>query len=130
MSTATNKAIVLRWVKAVNENNPAEMDALLAPALAEEWKNVTLPWLYSTFANHHIEITELLAEYEKVAIWGDTSGVHTGEVEGLVPTGRSWTNKGVFLLRLHEGKIVEARGLFDNLNLIRQFGITGTPAAS
>ena len=130
MSTETNKAIVQRWVTAVNEQNLAEMDAVLAPDLAQEWKNEGLPWIYSTFGDHHVEITEMLAEGDRVAVWCDTGGLHTGEFEGLPPTGRRWTNKGVFLLRFHEGKIAEARDLFDNLNLIKQLGITITLATN
>lgn len=125
MSIETNKAIVRRWVTAVNEHNLAELDAVLSPDLAEKWTNVTLPWVSSTFAEHNLEITELLSEGDQVAIWGDTSGIHIGEFEGIPATGRRWSNKGVFLLRLHDGKIVEERWLFDNLHLIRQFGVQG-----
>jgi len=127
MSIETNKSITRRFVNAVNQQNLAELDATLAPELAEEWKNGMLPWLYSTFAEHHLEITEMLAEDDRVTVWGDTSGLHTGEVEGIPSTGRHWNNKGVVLLRLQAGKITEVRMLFDNLNLIRQFGITIIP---
>lgn len=131
MSTATNtvinKSIAHRFVKAVNEQNLAEIDAVLAPALAEEWKNGMIPWLYSTFAEHHLAITDMLAEDDRVAFWGDTSGLHSSEVEGIPATGRRWTNKGVILLRFEADQITEVRMLYDNLNLIKQFGITITP---
>jgi len=130
MTTETNKTIVRRWVTAINEQNLAELNEVLTPDLAQKWKNVTLPWIYNTFAEHHIEITDVLAEDDRVAIWIDTGGLHTSEFEGLPPTGRRWSNKGVFLFRLQEGKIVEAYSLFDNLNLIRQLGITITPSAT
>jgi SnoaL-like polyketide cyclase len=45
--------------------------------------------------------------------------MHTGPREGVPPTGRSWTNKGVFLLRLRDNRIVEASGLFDQRNLLK-----------
>lgn len=130
MSTETNKRIARRFVAAVNEQNLAELDAVLAPALAEEWKNGMLPWLYSTFAEHHLEITDMLAEDDRVAFWGDTSGLHSSEVEGIPATGRRWHNKGIILLRLQASQITEVRMLFDNLNLIKQFGITITPATT
>ena len=129
MSIETNKSITRRFVNAVNQQNLAELDATLAPELAEDWKNGILPWLYSTFAEHHLEITEMLAEDDHVAFWGDTSGLHSSEVEGIPSTGRHWNNKGVVLSRLQAGKITEVRMLFDNLNLIKQFGITITLAA-
>ena len=116
MSTETNKTIARRLVRAINQQNLAEIDAVLAPALAQVWKTVTLTWLYHTFAEHHLEITNMLAEDDHVAFWGDTSGLHSSEVEGIPSTGRHWNNKGVVLSRLQAGKITEVRMLFDNLN--------------
>ena len=127
MSTTTNKSIAQRFVKAVNEQNLEEIDAVLAPALAEEWKNSMVPWLYRTFAEHNLTITDMLAEDDRVAFWGDTRGLHSSEVEGIPPTGRRWNNKGVILLRFQADQITEVRMLYDNLNLIKQFGITITP---
>jgi predicted ester cyclase len=124
MSTETNKVIVRRWVKAVNEQNGTELDAVMAPAQAQEWQQNVLPWVYSTFAGHQIEITKILAEGDQVAIWVTTRGRHTGEFQGVPATGRSWTNQGVFRLRLLDSKIVEAAWLFDNLNLLQQVGAT------
>ena len=65
----------------------------------------------------------------QMALWLATSGTHTGEFEGVPPTGRRWTNKGVFLLRLRDHRIVEASGLFDDLNLLKQVGATVTLAS-
>jgi hypothetical protein len=45
MSTETNKTIAQRFVQAVNQQNLAELDEMLTPILAQEWKNVLLPWL-------------------------------------------------------------------------------------
>jgi predicted ester cyclase len=128
MASEANKALVRRWVAAINAQDLDELDAVLSPTLAQEWKETWIPWIYSTFAGHHAEVEELLAEGDRVALWLATSGTHTGEVEGVPPTGRSWTNKGVFLLRLHDNRIVEASGLFDQLNLLKQVGATVTLA--
>lgn len=59
-----------------------------------------------------------------MALWLATRGIHTGELEGVPATGRRWTNKGVFLLRLRGNRIVEASGLFDQLHLLKQVGAT------
>jgi len=126
MTTETNKALVRRWVTALNTQDRAELDALLAPALAQEWKESVLPWVYRTFADHHTEIETMLAEGDQVALWVATSGTHTGEFEGVPPTGRQWRNQGIFLLRLHDKQIVEATWLFNDLNLLKQVGATVT----
>jgi predicted ester cyclase len=122
MANEANKAIVRRWVAAINAQDRAELDAVLSPTLAQEWKETILPWVYSTFAGHHTEVEEMLAEGDRVALWVATSGAHTGELEGIPPTGRSWTNKGVFLLRLRDNRIVEASWLFNDLHLLKQVG--------
>jgi len=126
MSIDANKALVRRWVTAINTQDRAELDALLAPALAKEWKESVLPWVYHTFADHHTEIETMLAEGDQVALWVATSGTHTGEFEGVPPTGRQWRNQGIFLLRLHDKQIVEATWLFNDLNLLKQVGATVT----
>jgi hypothetical protein len=43
MSIEANKAIVRRWVAAINTQNLAELDAVLAPSLAQEWKATWIP---------------------------------------------------------------------------------------
>ncbi|MEZ4861012.1 MAG: ester cyclase [Caldilineaceae bacterium] len=128
MTTEANKAIVRRWVAAINTQDRAELDTLLSPTLAQAWQETILPWIYGTFAGHHVEIEEILAEGDQVAIWVATSGAHTGEFEGVSPTGRQWTNKGIFLLRLRDNRIAEASWLFNDLNLLKQVGATVTLA--
>jgi predicted ester cyclase len=83
MTTEANKALVRRWVAAINNQDLAELDAVLSSTLAQEWKETVLPWVYGTFAGHHAEIEEMLAEGDQVAIWVATSGAHTGELEGV-----------------------------------------------
>jgi len=129
MTIEANKALVRRWVAAINSQDLAELDALFSPTLAQEWKESWIPWIYRTFAGHYAEVEEMLAEGDQVALWLATSGTHTGELEGLPPTGRSWTNKGVFLLRLQNKRIVEVTMLFDQLNLLKQIGATVTLAS-
>lgn len=124
MTTEANKALVRRWVTAINTQDLTELDVLLSPALAQEWKETVLPWVDRTFADHHAEVEEMVAEGDQVVLWLTTNGTHTGEFEGVPPTGRRWTNKGVFLLRLCDNRIVETSWLFDDLNLLKQVGAT------
>jgi hypothetical protein len=128
MTIEVNKALVRRWVAAINHQDRAELDAVLSPTLAQEYKENVLPWIYHTFAGHQCEVEEMLAEGDQVALWLATSGTHTGEFEGVPPTGRSWTNKGVFLLRLRDNRIVAVSWLFNDLTLLKQLGATVTLA--
>jgi predicted ester cyclase len=96
MSTEANKAVVRRLFEAVNEQNLDELDELLAPDLAQYLKQQVIPWVYATFAGHQITITDLIAEGDKVVARLATSGGHTGEWRGIPPTGKQWTNTGVY----------------------------------
>ena len=76
------------------------------------------------FSEHRIKITDMVAEGDQVAIRVETRGVHSGEWEGVPPTGKSWTNRGMGLVRVEDGKIIELEFLFDELGHLKQLGAT------
>jgi steroid delta-isomerase-like uncharacterized protein len=59
-------------------------------------------------------------------------GTHTGPLEGptgtVQPTHKKVVGKGVQLLRIENGKILEARIYFDMLDQLTQLGLIPTPA--
>ena len=59
-----------------------------------------------------------------MAIWYTVQGTHTGEFEGLRPTGKEVRWIGADLFRVVNGKIVECRFVDDSLGLLRQLGAT------
>ncbi|MHB8588375.1 MAG: ester cyclase [Candidatus Dormibacteraceae bacterium] len=60
-------------------------------------------------------------------------GTHTGPLDGptgtVQPTHKKVVGKGVHLLRIENGKIVEARIYFDMLDQLTQLGLMPAPAA-
>ena len=50
-------------------------------------------------------------------------GTHTGPMNGMEPTGKSVAFRDVTILRLQDGKIVEQRGLSDDLTMFQQLGV-------
>ena len=71
-----------------------------------------------------------VAEGDKVWCRLRTNGSHTGEWRGIPPTGRQWTNTGIWFFQVSDGKIVEAEWKMDELNLLRQLGATISPPAA
>ena len=126
MSVNENKAVVRRAVELFDALEPDALEDVLSPELAAGWREIMnhLP-----FSEHRIEITDIVAEGDQVAIRVATRGVHAGEWEGLRPTGKHWTNRGMGLARLEGGKIVELEFLFDELGHLKQLGATITPPA-
>ena len=126
MSVEENKAAVRRAVEMFDTLEAGALEDVLSSELAAGWRVIMnhLP-----FSEHRIKITDLIAEGDQVAIRVETRGVHSGEWEGVPPTGKRWTNRGMGLARLEGGKIVELEFLFDELGHLKQLGATVTPPA-
>jgi C-1 hydroxylase len=141
MSTEENKTLVRRFCAALNtaldgrapaaltEQDLAVFDEFMTPDLARSTKQELLPQVYNLWGDHRIEITDMIAEGDKVWARVATSGGHTGEWKGIAPTGKRWTNSGVLFYRTANGKIAEWSGLFLELNHLMQLGATITPPA-
>ena len=129
MAPEENKALVRRLSDAFNDQDLGAFDEILSPELSQEWKDA-LPGIYQTFAGHHIDITDLIAEHDKVVARVATRGSHSGEFEGVPATGKQWKNVGVFFIRVENGKVAELETLFDVLGHLKHLGATITPPAT
>jgi predicted ester cyclase len=96
MSAEANKATERNLVAALNAGNLDELEQFCTPQYAQGLRAMvrSMP-----FSNHQIEITDMIAEGDKLVTVVRTSGTHTGEWEGVPATGRSWTNHGIFIGR-------------------------------
>ena len=121
MSADQNKAAVQRAIEIFDTLDANALEEVFTPELAAGWREVihTLP-----FSEHRIKITDMVAEGDQVAIRVETRGVHSGEWEGVPPTGKSWTNRGMGLVRVEDGKIIELEFIFDELGHLKQLGAT------
>ena len=124
MSIDENKAVVQRLIEMADTLKLDGLEEVLSPELAGQWREImtSLP-----FSEHHMEITDIVAEGDRVAIRVKTSGVHSGEWEGVPPTGKRWTNTGMGFFRLSDGRVVADESLFDELGHLKQLGATIAP---
>jgi predicted ester cyclase len=72
------------------------------------------------FPDVSVEIDELVAEGDRVAVATTFTGTHEGELMGVSPTGRRVSVTGIDMVRVAGGRIVEHRGLTDIVGLMRQ----------
>ncbi len=127
MSTEVNKAIAQRCIDAINRQDVTAMGETMSPKWVAEvagW----FPGVNARWPGHHIEVAEMVAEGERVWCRLRTSALGQGEWMGLPATGKPWSNTGIWYLRIVDGKIIELESLFDELNLIRQYGGQVAPA--
>ena len=72
------------------------------------------------FPDVSVEIDEIVADGDRVAVATTFTGTHDGELMGVAPTGRRVSVTGIDILRVAGGKIAEHRGLTDIVGLMRQ----------
>jgi steroid delta-isomerase-like uncharacterized protein len=127
-----NKALVRRLIEAFNKRSLALFDELHAdcvwytPATGELKGEALKQYVASALAAFpHWRLTILrdqVAEGDKVVTRYSCTGTHQGEFMGLAPTGKQVTTSGIFIHRIVEGKIVEAREELDALGVFQQLG--------
>src|ERR671933_3065691 len=119
MSTETNKAIVHRYgEEGFNANNMAVYDELLAanfvyhdPGMPAVRTLQALKALcmaqHAAFPDVRVMIEDLVADGDRVVKRFKLRGTHTGDFNGIPPTGKQITFEGIDILQLADGKISE-----------------------
>lgn len=67
-----------------------------------------------------VRIDEIVSEGDRAAVATMIEGTHTGALMGVEPTGRRISVRGIDMVRVADGRIVEHRGLTDTVGLLRQ----------
>ena len=139
MSAEDNKAIVRRAYDAINQNDLDALDEMVdsditdhdpAPGQGPGLEGVKQYFssLHTAFPDVHMDVEDMIAEGEKVVARVSVSGTHQGEFLGIVPTGNQVAIKGIDILRIVDGKVVEHWGKFDDLGMLQQLGVVEAPA--
>ena len=133
--TPGNKDIVLRWAEEVlNQGRIGVVDELFAddfvwqmpfspePLHGPDAMKQTVEAFLVAFPDFAVEIEDVLAEGDKVALKYTASGTNDGELMGAAATGESarWPVMHVFTLR--DGKIVNDVTVLDRLRVLEQLG--------
>ncbi len=140
MSREHNKALVLAlYQTGWNGTDPAAFADLVdehfrvflaGDAQAGEGPEVlqtTWRALKQAFPDLRFDLTDVVAEDDKVvAVW-ELRGTHRGPYFGIPPTGRSVRQCGISVYRVAEDKPVEERTIFDALGMLRQLGALPGP---
>lgn len=75
------------------------------------------------FADLNTAVAEQFEDGNKVisrVIWG---GTHTGTLNGIPPTGRSFRTEGIVIDTVVNGKIAERREVSDMFGMLQQLGV-------
>jgi len=134
MSTKQNKAIVCRFIdEAYNKKNLTVGDEVLAANVVLHvsnseikglagWKQYAGSFL-AGFSDIAISVKDTIAEGDRVVANWICHGIHTGELQGIAPTGKEATWTGIAIYRFVGGKIEEVWVWNDIWGMMRQLGV-------
>ena len=142
MSTERNKAVVRRLFDEVwNTGSLDRIEELYAPDFVADYRPYAplrhghdaikgmVQRAHAAFPDYHEELEEMIAEGDKVVVRFTITGTQLGQWGPLPPTCKPVRFAEIVILRFVDGKVVEQRGLPDNLAALRQLGVVPTPPA-
>ncbi len=137
--SGVNKAIAKSFVQEViNGGDLSAVDKYMAadikdhtpmpgiPEGAEGFKEL-LTMLRGAFPDMHSSLDHVIAEDDKVAMFGTFTGTHKGEFMGVPATGKQVSMNEFHLVRMQDGKMVEHWGVEDNMAMMTQLGVVELP---
>lgn len=78
--------------------------------------------LLAQFPDFRLVIEDQVAEGDRVVTRVSFHGTHSGEYQGIPPTGRRVSYGGIAIDRIQDGKVTEGWHLADDWELLRQLG--------
>jgi len=137
MSSEENKAIVSRFLATLDL---AKLDELTAPDFVyhnpanpevrthEERKQKIITGLKTAFSDLKLNIADMIAEGDKVAVRYSISGTHKGEFMGIARTNKCMELTSLCICRLADGKVAEMWVENNSLVMLLQLGVVPLPA--
>jgi predicted ester cyclase len=141
MSAEENKALIRRYIQAVDDNQTSDW-SILDEYIAEDFvahnppfpgvsldregmKQAAEAFRLATPGSH--EVTLQVAEGDLVVSHIVGRGVHSGELFGIPPTNKEVETEGIAIHRIRDGKIVEFRSVSDVAGVLEQVGALPGP---
>lgn len=131
-----NKALMHRWFEEVWNQGRAEAisemmaEDAVAHGLSEDGQPLRGPADFlpfhkqfrEAFPNIEVVVEDLIAEGDKVVARCSVRGKHVGDSLGFKATGTTAEFDGIAIVRIKDGKLVEAWNNFDFMKMYRQLG--------
>ena len=132
MSIESNKEIIRRHIKAVNEKTPEVWDEIMSPDYAhnvpglpagrEGYKQL-VHQMWIAFPDLNETLEEIVAEGDKVVIQYTERGTHKGDFVDIPASGRSYEKGGMAIYRMENGLMSGLRVQENMLGWVQQLGI-------
>ena len=77
---------------------------------------------FNAFSEFRVQNADVIAEGDKAVLRWTARGRHTGPLMGMAATGKEVNLRGIDIIRVEGGRIVERWGEFDVFGLLQQLG--------
>ena len=77
----------------------------------------------TAFPDGTLTIDDLIVDGDKIVSRITYQGTHTGDMMGILPTGKPVTVSAIIIDQFADGKIVESWRLFDQMGMMQQLGL-------
>ena len=127
-----NKALASKAWKGISAG---DVDKALAPNASDVTYHTTdgdfsgreavkeyLSVCFNAFSNINMTVEDMLAEGDKVVSRVTVTATHTGEPQGMPPTGKQINVSGMSIMRIANGEIAEEWEIFDLMSMMQQLG--------
>jgi steroid delta-isomerase-like uncharacterized protein len=139
VSVAANRRVVLATIEELfNLGRMNRISALIHPEFVDHGAGehrhgregflATAAWLRTAFPDLHLEVEDVIAQGDRVAVRATFRGTHLGELEDVPPTGRAVVVQQIHILRIADGMVVEHWAGRDDITLLRELGAMGNAA--
>jgi steroid delta-isomerase-like uncharacterized protein len=134
-----NKAVARRFIEEVwNNGNLDAIDELISEDHVDHdpgregtpGGREGMRGFVQMYPDTHLEIGDIVAEGDLVAMTWTATGTQDGELMGIPATGKSVTVTGMGMDRVRGGQIVESWGNYDALGMLVQLGAIPAPAGA
>jgi predicted ester cyclase len=117
-----------RAMEYLDENFVAYLAGMPGPLDRSGFRHFSETW-HTAVSDEELDFQDQVAEGDTVVTRLLYSATHSGNLQGIPPTGKRFTIQGMFFDRLAEGKVIERRGQYDTMGMMQQLGMMPSPEA-
>ena len=137
-SAADHAAMLNGYVAALNRGDESYLDEYFGPGYVYHGPDGDLDVdgfralhhsLLNAFPGGTMTAEDILVAGDKVTTRWRFHGTHSGNFQGMAPTGREVTLTGIIISRFQDGKVVEEWEQIDRLSMMQQLGALPPPGA-
>jgi predicted SnoaL-like aldol condensation-catalyzing enzyme len=128
-STEENKALVIQFFSAIENNKLDQFDKLVAKDYNDHLPGQTpgrevvkkyFAGLHTAFADLQLPVWAMVAEGDKVAVYNSVKGIHQADYGGLKAKGNPVNAHAFQLYRIENGQLAEHWEVADFATLLQQ----------